>query len=324
MSSSFRVLMLLVLMVAAMPVNSVTLHPGMRNQLDATAFEYWIADQPLSRDDILARGNTLPWQVVGRKTINFHVQKNPVWVRFGVRNGQAAPAQWLLLVPWVMLANVDMHVLNSDGTWREPLTAGYRVARDELPINFRLPVFPLQLGPDEEVTVYLHVFSKAVLFLPLLMKTPEQFRTFEDVTNIGYGIGFGVLLAMMLYNLSLFIFVRDRSYLVYSLYVFSIIFYQLAVTGFGSRYIWSDWAWLRANAYSLSGEIAFLVAALFVRLFLRLHRHGGWLRRVNTFMLGYWALAILCNLMGWVVFLIYTANLMALSPVCWDWVRASS
>lgn len=312
MSSFLRALLLLALVVATAPVSGVTLHPDMRNQLDASAFEYWIADKPLSRDEILAHGDALPWQPVGRKTINFKLQENPVWVRFPLRNGQSESAQWLLLVPWIMLAHVDMHVLNSDGTWREPLHAGYRVERENLPVNFRMPVFPLQLAPGEEATVYLRAYSKAVLFIPLLMKTPQQFRTYENTTNIAYGMGFGVLLAMMLYNLSLFIFVRDRTYLVYSLYVLTIIFYMLAVTGFGSRYAWSDWAWLRANAYSLSAEISFLVAVLFGRLFLRLHRYGGWFLRLNTFMLVYWALAILCNLAGWIVFLTYTANLMAL------------
>lgn len=291
---------------------AVELMPGMDSQLNATEFQYWIEDRPLNRDEILQQGDNLPWQTVGRSTINLHMQQHAVWVRFPVHNTDSQSARWLLLMPWIMLARVELHVLHSDGHWSEPQVGGYQIERDALPLNFRLPVFPLQFEGDERVTLYIRASSKAVMFLPLIMQTPTQFEAYQDYTNIGYGIGFGVLLAMMLYNLSLYIFVRDRTYLIYSFYVLSVILYQLSLTGFGMRYFWSDYAWIRANAYSLTAEISFFAAVLFGRQFLRLVKYGGWYLRLNNFLLAYWALAFLCNVVGWIAVLTYTANLMAL------------
>lgn len=303
-------LLLLALLPAAVP--AVELTPGMNAQLNATGFEYWIEEVPLSGDDMMAQADGLQWQKVDRPTINLHIQKHPVWVRFPVHNTQAEAATWFLLMPWIMLSRVELHVQQADGHWRDALVAGYQIERDVLPLNYRLPVFPLQLGADEKAMVYLRVSSKAVMFLPLLMKTPEQFDQYQDHANIAYGLGFGILLAMMLYNLSLFIFVRDRTYLFYSLYVFSVIFYELALTGYGMRYLWGDFSWIRANAYSLSAESSFLMAALFGRKFLRLVKYGGWYLRLNNFLLAYWTFAIICNVLGWIAVLTYTANLMAL------------
>lgn len=293
-------------------VQSVELVEGLDSQLDATSFEYWIEETPLPVEELQARADTLPWQRVAHTTINLGLQRYPVWVRFPVHNGQAEAAQWFLLIPWVMLSRVEVHVQQADGYWREPMLAGYRLERSVLPVNFRLPVFPLQLAADEQVTIYIRATSRAVMFLPLLMQMPEQFEHYRDYTHIAYGLGFGILVAMMLYNLSLYIFIRDRAYLLYSLYVLSVIFYELALTGFGIRYLWGDCAWIRANAYSLSAEQSFLTAALFARQFLRLKRYGGWYLRLNSFLVAYWIFAVFCNVAGRISVLAYTANLMAM------------
>jgi hypothetical protein len=47
------------------------------------------------------------------------------------------------------------------------------------------------------------------------------------------GFMLGILLAMMLYNLVLFLFLKDKTYLYYVIYVFSIILYQIVFTGSG-------------------------------------------------------------------------------------------
>ena len=49
---------------------------------------------------------------------------------------------------------------------------------------------------------------------------------------------FGVLAAMLLYNLSLYVFTRYSSYLFYSVYAASIIVYEFGLTGVGDRLVW--------------------------------------------------------------------------------------
>ena len=46
-------------------------------------------------------------------------------------------------------------------------------------------------------------------------------------------IGLGIILGMFLYNGSLYFFIRDRSYIYYVLYIFSMFVYQLCRTGIG-------------------------------------------------------------------------------------------
>src|SRR5690606_15630717 len=181
-----------------------------------------------------------------------------------------------------MLSRVEVHVLRSNGQWDAPLLSGYEVPPSQRAEDYRLYLFPLQFEPDEHATVFIRAKTRTIFFLPLLMMQEEAFEHFDEQTNISYGVGFGILLAMMLYNLSLYIFIRERAYLLYSIYVSSIILYELALTGIGQRYLWGDWGWLRANSYSLFAELSFLMAVLFGREFLHLRRYGGWYVQLNN------------------------------------------
>ncbi|MCB2816671.1 7TM-DISM domain-containing protein, partial [Listeria monocytogenes] len=61
------------------------------------------------------------------------------------------------------------------------------------------------------------------------------------------GIIYGVLLVMLIYNLFIFLSVRDTRYLYYILYIASFGLYQVSVNGAGSEYFWPDSPWW-ANA----------------------------------------------------------------------------
>lgn len=291
---------------------AVTLQPVMPAQLDTRDFQYWIEDQPLTPQALVARGDALPWQTVGAPSINLHIQRAPVWIRFPVHNRTDAATDWRLLIPWILLSRVEVHVLRSNGEWDAPQLSGYEIPPAQRSLDYRLYLFSLLFAPDEQATVFIRAKSRSIFFLPMLMMQEEEFERFDELTNISYGVGFGILLAMMLYNLSLYVFIRERAYLLYSFYVASIILYELALTGFGQRYLWGDWGWLRANSYSLFAELSFLTAVLFGREFLQLRRYGGWYLQLNNFMAVYWVLAVAANIFGWLWVVIYTVNPMAL------------
>jgi hypothetical protein len=61
------------------------------------------------------------------------------------------------------------------------------------------------------------------------------------------GLIYGVLLGMLVYNLFIYLSVRDTSYLYYIVYIASFGLYQLSVNGAAVQYFWPDNPWW-ANA----------------------------------------------------------------------------
>lgn len=110
------------------------------------------------------------------------------------------------------------------------------------------------------------------------------------------GIIYGVLLVMLIYNLFIFLSVRDTSYLYYILYIASFGLYQVSVNGAGIEYFWPDSPWW-ANAATpfLIGSAA-LFGCQFARSFLHTRDHSVWVDRGLLALMAVGALVMLMAL----------------------------
>jgi signal transduction histidine kinase len=81
---------------------------------------------------------------------------------------------------------------------------------------------------------------------------------------------YGVLLVMLVYNLFIYLSVRDVSYLYYILYIASFGLYQVSVNGAGIAYFWPDSPWWANAATPLFIGAAGLFGCQFARHFLQL------------------------------------------------------
>jgi signal transduction histidine kinase len=80
-------------------------------------------------------------------------------------------------------------------------------------------VFSIDFSPREEKTVYLRVESPEEVFLPMTLWTEQRLYRRILVEVIFTGIYFGILLALTIYNLVLFLRLRQSYLLLYVLYV---------------------------------------------------------------------------------------------------------
>lgn len=265
-------------------------------QVEPERVRYWLEEGPADREQLLAREDL--WQPIEGNSIHFGsaVEQN-IWLRFDVHNPGAEAGRWLLTIPWSLLNRLDVSVHHADGSWGKTYRGGYDIPYTERFGQHRTFLFPLDIAAGEQATVLIRAHAKYIAFIPLLLWTPDQFSTYDFYDNIIYGVALGILLAMVVYNLILGVFLRDTAYLFYSTFVLSVILYQFAVTGYGSRYIWQDVMEFQGRAFSLFASISFMFAGLFLRNFLRLRKRGGWVLHLNTIIVGYWLLSIPVTLM---------------------------
>ncbi|WP_338014520.1 diguanylate cyclase [Pseudomonas cavernae] len=141
-----------------------------------------------------------------------------------------------------------------------------------------------------------------------LMDAPSLHRQ-ELLDSILISLFFGAMLVMLLYNASLWLFTRDRSYGYYALYLLMSLCYTLALTGFGPLYLGLDGPWLAIRMYTVGGTLCFVLAGLYLHHFLELQRQGGWLKWLNHASIGYWSLTSLLLLLA-----PYSALLHLLNP----------
>ena len=82
------------------------------------------------------------------------------------------------------------------------------------------------------------------------------------------GVYFGILLIMAVYNFFIYLVLGERSYAWYSLFVSSILVFQVALEGFGYQFIWPSWPWI--NAFIVPFAMAGCPAPVAA-----LHHHAG-------------------------------------------------
>lgn len=238
----------------------------------ALAAEVAVLEDPaggLSLTDVQNRAADFrPSKVTGDAAINFGYSSSVWWLRFELEAGPGVPRDWLLEVAFPTLDSVEYF-----GPGGEHLSTGDRLPFAARPLLHRNFVFPLHLSQAAANTVWLRVASEGTLTIPLYL---WQAAAFWQDSNSSYAIlsvYFGMLLALALYNLLLWLSLRDHAYLTYVLFAASMAVGQLSLNGLGNQFLWPDWPEWGNLAFTAGFAAAGLFGALFTRGFLQTQRN---------------------------------------------------
>lgn len=237
-----------------------------------------------------AQAMALPgWRAYEGRRFNLSFQPVPVWIRFEVRNTSAA-REWVLDIPWALLDDIEFHRPQPDGRgWAPPLRAGFLWPLQTTAAKGPTYAFAVDLEPGQSTTLLLRVNASEYL-VPLTLTQRPVFHAQLQDKNVWMGALFGVLGVMLLYNLSLSLFTRDRNYLAYSLYLLAVILLELTATGYGKLYLWTDSVWLNQRALPIFSTLTYWTALYFLRCFLDLQTHAPRLYRIYQGLAGIWVL----------------------------------
>ena len=98
-------------------------------------------------------------------------------------------------------------------------------------------LFELPLNPGQATTAYLRLQSQGSIQAPVALWSTEAYMEEQPTRLYVLGMIYGVLLVMLVYNLFIYLSVRDVSYLYYILYIASFGLYQVSVNGAGVAFL---------------------------------------------------------------------------------------
>lgn len=230
-----------------------------------------------------------PSAVADDAALNFGYSSSAWWLRFEIEAAPAAARDWLLEVAFPTLDSVDYF-----GPGGEHLSTGDRLPFAARPLAHRNFIFPVHLNEAGSGTVWLRVASEGTLTIPLRLWQAEALRQDSLASYAVLAVYFGMLLALALYNLLLWLSLRDRIYLVYVLFAFSMGVGQLSFNGLGNQFLWPDWPLWGNLAFIVGFAATGLLGALFTRDFLGTRRN---VPRLDGAVVGLAALFALCMLL---------------------------
>ncbi|WNG55232.1 hypothetical protein F0U59_10910 [Archangium gephyra] len=194
------------------------------------------------------------------------------WVRFSYLKKDLAPERrWVLAVMNASLEHVDVYFQRPDGSF-DVRRGGTRVPWARREVAHRFPGFHLPEASTEPVTVYIRVQTSSLMTLPVELLTGDKLTRVAASLLVPWWIYAGILASMVLFNTVLYVFLRDRAYLYYVLYiVFFGHFILLRFSGIGHEYLPDAGLWLVRLPQSLA-HLGGLCVVLFARSFLHTSR----------------------------------------------------
>lgn len=201
--------------------------------------------------------------------------RSAYWFRLVLGNSGDEPLTRLLVVDNPRISLVDAHIPDGQGAYRSWFTGADRPLSGKAYDN-RNFVFAVEVPAGAEQVIYLRVQSSVGLLVPLQLWSPEAFRAYERddyMVRSGY---MGIAVAMFLFNLMLFIALRERIYLLYVTFVLCTVSLLTIKNGMAP-----DWALfglpLNSNVvYYSSASLALCALMLFMRQMLQTQRLLPW------------------------------------------------
>ncbi|MBF8732273.1 MULTISPECIES: sensor histidine kinase [Pseudomonas] len=195
------------------------------------------------------------------------------WLKIDLRNisPPTAPSrQWLLELAYPPLDHLDLYLPDGHGSYRLVQRTGDALPYASRQIRQNNYLFELPLNPGQATTAYLRLQSQGSIQAPVALWSTEAYMEEQPTRLYVLGMIYGVLLVMLVYNLFIYLSVRDVSYLYYILYIASFGLYQISVNGAGVAYFWPDSPWWANAATPLFIGAAGLFGCQFARHFLQL------------------------------------------------------
>ncbi|WP_167882068.1 7TM diverse intracellular signaling domain-containing protein [Leptospira semungkisensis] len=289
MAHLFRILLLSLLMLLAHPSFSdqgelSDIHlTDEQEQYDIThSVSFYIdKEKTLKIEDILRLDGEKKFQKL-EKT-NFGITNFAYWVRIPIRNNSKNVRNWYLEVSHPVLDHVDFY---------SPETEGYSVklSGDKVPfrkreINHRNFIFELPLkndGGKGETVFYIRSESESTVSLPIHILSEKTFSNLNSTEQFIFGIYYGLIFVMALYNLFIFFTVKDLSYFYYVVYITAFGLLQMSLNGLAFQYVWPNSIWLASYAPTFLIPLVTALAIMFSRHFLTMSEY---MPRVNRILL---------------------------------------
>ncbi len=196
---------------------------------------------------------------------NNGIEKATFWIKL-TANADYTFLNNVIFIDQSRLSLAEMYIRYPDGTVTEILPhnafpyASSKLTQGKI---FKLPD-ALQKGSN----VFLRLKSNETFLAPIRIYEDAKLLETFSLRGIIFGFYTGIMAIMFIYNLFLFIIIRDKSYLYYIFYILFTWLTQISIQGYSSRFFWNESSWINSYSVVLFASITLVFTSLFTLSFL--------------------------------------------------------
>ncbi|MBI3793833.1 MAG: response regulator [Nitrospinae bacterium] len=221
----------------------------------------------LTLSDVMEK-NHPPFSPASAGVADLGISESAFWLHFTVNNPTDQKFGWILVAENPFLEHVEVYEVGGDKRIRFH-EGGSLIHADSRDVPYRKSAFAMTALPGTG-EVYVKTWAKltAPADLTFIAWGEKLFDKNNNMENLFLGLYYGLMGAMFLYNLLLFVMTRDRAYFYFSAYIILTILLFLSLNGFTKLYFFPSSGYVVNHAVMLLFGASSLAAAAFCRVFL--------------------------------------------------------
>lgn len=265
---------LLVLPALAAQQEMPTVYMGTQDALGLGNRVEYLEDpsDSLSLEAVMA-SDTAAWQTNKSDTPNFGYSDSAYWFRVRLVNAELRALDALLAIHYPLLDHIELYMFEQGQLIFDAVT-GDTYPFAQRPLRHRDFLFPITLHWDVPVDVYIKVRTEGSTQVPITLWNAKQFGLIDQDEQLIKALYYGMMLLLVVYNLFLFLSIRERPYLYYVGLASSLLALMAGAHGFMFQYVYPASPYLQKLVMLLAVPSTMLFASLFATFFLRLDRNA--------------------------------------------------
>lgn len=216
------------------------------------------------------------WQKLGKDSLSKGYTRSVFWVRFKTRyqNPEFGSHPWFLELANPASEEFTVYKKISGFPIR------YEEIKKDQSVRYFHPVYRLVSKNSATDEYLIRVATRRSLILNFKAWSVYEFILNVQIQNILFGLFFGAILVMLVYNGFVLFTVKEAGYLFYVLYLLSFALWQLSVTGVGNQYLFSEALEIWNDFLVPFAYLAIVFSIQFTRSFLHTDRKTKILDRI--------------------------------------------
>jgi signal transduction histidine kinase len=209
------------------------------------------------------------------------------WCRFTIINRSTKDKGWVIELYDFRIDSFDIYIPDGKGDFIVKRGGSDYLFNNKpyLHKNFVYDL-PLDLYQKNKAEVfYLRIYSDSPIGFVGVVRTINRFTHYAILEYYFIALFGGIIFSMTLYNLFLYITVRDPAYLFYVLYLISFGMYAMCRDGTGFQFIWPDHPELNDEVAQFSLLFLIIWLLLYAKYFLLTKENSPFFDRVFKFLI---------------------------------------
>ncbi len=224
--------------------------------------EYWPEPAQPAGIEAVAALDPQRWTQNRSDTLSLGYSESAYWFRVAVENPTNQAIESLLEIAYPVLDRIEIFI-NPESSAAESFVLGDKRPFYSRPIEHRNFVVPLTIAAGEQTWIYLRVQTTSSMQVPLILWNQNSFLAAEQARSMFEGLYYGIFSVMMLYNLFVFMAVKELSFLHYVGYITAMPLFMASLHGVAFQYLWPQATWWNDQAISVLLNLTLMFGAIF-------------------------------------------------------------